>query len=185
MTERPKGTHWDPYKRDWVRNLTQEEVDSMWPNAKPAPVVVSTKRDWRARDAEEVNARRFPMEAAQFNEKGELLDVPELPRRMIGPNDNAFPPDLKLRLEEEAYVNAAVHAAVHKSDGGSSDYYTIPMNAKDLQDLIEYKRMEFGMANIFKACYRFGEKSGTDKRYDLNKIIWFANRELARLGGEG
>ncbi|MGH0328704.1 hypothetical protein [Sinorhizobium meliloti] len=68
-----------------------------------------------------------------------------------------------------------------KSDGGSSSYYLIPNGARDLLDLIEHKRMEFGIGNIFKACYRLGEKDGTSKRYDLNKIIFFAQRELARL----
>lgn len=68
-----------------------------------------------------------------------------------------------------------------KSDGGSSSYYLIPNGARDLLDLIEHKRMEFGIGNIFKACYRLGEKDGTSKRYDLNKIIFFAQRELDRL----
>ncbi|WP_457660104.1 hypothetical protein [Sinorhizobium medicae] len=38
--------------------------------------------------------------------------------------------------------------------------------------LIEHKRMEFGVGNIFKACYRLGEKDGTSKHFDLNKIIF-------------
>ena len=52
-----------------------------------------------------------------------------------------------------------------KSDGGSTKYYDIPEGAKDLQDLIEHKNMSFGLANIFKACYRFGEKEGNDLEY--------------------
>ena len=74
--------------------------------------------------------------------------------------------------------------AAVKSDGGSTSYYNIPEYATDLQDLIEFKRMEFGLGNIFKACYRFGDKDGTSKRYDLNKMIFFAKRELARLDRE-
>ncbi|WP_196232765.1 hypothetical protein [Sinorhizobium meliloti] len=75
--------------------------------------------------------------------------------------------------------------AAVKSDGGSTSYYNIPEYATDLQDLIEHKRMEFGIGNIFKACYRLGEKDGTSKRYDLNKIIFFAQRELARMDRKG
>jgi hypothetical protein len=71
-----------------------------------------------------------------------------------------------------------------KSDGGSTDYYKIPEGAKDLQDIIEFKKMEFGLGNIFKACYRYGDKDGTSKRYDMKKIIFFATRELARLEAE-
>ncbi|MER8582688.1 hypothetical protein [Mesorhizobium sp. M0199] len=69
-----------------------------------------------------------------------------------------------------------------KSDGGSSSYYLIPETATELMDLIEHKRMSFAVGNIFKACYRLGSKSGTSKAYDLRKIIYFAERELAMLG---
>lgn len=67
-----------------------------------------------------------------------------------------------------------------KSDGSSTSYYDLPPEAKDLGDLIEFKNMNFNVGNIFKACYRLGEKEGNDLRYDLNKIIYFAQRELAR-----
>ena len=63
-----------------------------------------------------------------------------------------------------------------KSDGGSTDYYKIPAGATDLIDLIEHKKMPFSLGNIFKACYRLGEKKGVDAIYDLNKIIFFAER---------
>lgn len=62
------------------------------------------------------------------------------------------------------------------SDGGSTKYYELPPDAKELNDLIEHKNMSFALANIFKACYRFDEKDGVDKMYDLNKIIYFAER---------
>jgi hypothetical protein len=65
--------------------------------------------------------------------------------------------------------------------GGSSDYYKLPEGCQELQDLIEYKNMNFAMANIFKATYRLGNKPGTDRIYDLEKIIWFANREIERI----
>lgn len=67
------------------------------------------------------------------------------------------------------------------SDGSSTDYYQLPSDASDLLDLIEHKNMSFGVGNIFKACYRLGEKSGTDAAYDLRKMIFFATRELARI----
>jgi hypothetical protein len=67
------------------------------------------------------------------------------------------------------------------SDGGSSSYYKIPEGAIDLLDLIEHKKMTFGVGNIFKACYRLGEKDGTSARYDLKKILFFAQRALDQL----
>ncbi len=67
-----------------------------------------------------------------------------------------------------------------KSDGGSTNYYKIPEGARDLQDLIEFKKMNFGRGNIFKASYRLGE-DGNDELYDLNKIVWFAERRIKEL----
>ena len=52
-----------------------------------------------------------------------------------------------------------------------------------MQDLIEHREMNFAMGNIFKACYRYGHKANTSKEYDLDKIIWYAQREKARLNG--
>jgi hypothetical protein len=63
---------------------------------------------------------------------------------------------------------------IMKNNGGETDYYKVPEGANTLQDLIEYKNMNFALGNIFKACYRLGEK--VDKEYDLNKIIYFAER---------
>lgn len=69
-----------------------------------------------------------------------------------------------------------------RSDGSSTDYYKIPVGSTDLIDLIEHKNMNFAIGNIFKACYRLGQKEGNDDAYDLRKIIFFAERELARIG---
>lgn len=69
------------------------------------------------------------------------------------------------------------------NDGGSNPVqYALPDDAKELQDLIEYREMNFAIGNIFKAAYRLGKCSHSDKARDLNKIIWFAQRELEREG---
>lgn len=67
------------------------------------------------------------------------------------------------------------------SDGGSSGYYELPPGAKEIQDLVEYRDMNFAVGNIFKAAYRLGRKAGNDLEYELRKIIWYAERELKRL----
>jgi len=67
--------------------------------------------------------------------------------------------------------------------GLGNKYYELPEGAKELQDLIEYKDMNFALGNIFKAVYRLGQKPDNDRHYDLEKIIWFANRELKRIKG--
>ena len=67
------------------------------------------------------------------------------------------------------------------SDGWSTSYYELPEGSKELQDLIEYKNMNFAVGNIFKAAYRMGDKAGCEAEYDLNKIIFFAQKELQRI----
>ena len=69
------------------------------------------------------------------------------------------------------------------NNGGSTDYYKLPSNAKDLQDLIEDKEMHWNIANIFKSafCFNIGRHNATDYTRELNKIIYFANRELERI----
>ncbi len=68
------------------------------------------------------------------------------------------------------------------SDGGSTpEQYGLPDGATELQDLIEYRDMNFAIGNIFKACYRLGRCSHSDTKRDLNKIKWFVERELNRV----
>ncbi|RLA59768.1 MAG: hypothetical protein DRQ89_13655 [Epsilonproteobacteria bacterium] len=70
------------------------------------------------------------------------------------------------------HVNDVVEG---KENGGSTpSQYGLPEGAEDLQDLIEYRHMDFATANIFKACYRLGYKN--ERIYDLNKIKWFVER---------
>lgn len=61
-----------------------------------------------------------------------------------------------------------------KSDGGSTDYYKLPNHATELRHLISHKGMSKSRGDIFKACYRLGEKDGADLLYDLKKIKFFA-----------
>jgi len=86
------------------------------------------------------------------------------------------------------YPNGLSKPMKEDGNGWSTHYYELPAEARELQDLIEYREMNFSLGNIFKACWRIGEKDGTDEIYDLNKIIWFAQRELNKrskvLGGK-
>jgi hypothetical protein len=71
---------------------------------------------------------------------------------------------------------------IDEPPGGSTpSQYAIPEDAENLQDLIEHRNMNFAMGNMFKAIYRFGNCEHSDPLRDLNKIIWFANREIGRL----
>lgn len=76
-------------------------------------------------------------------------------------------------------VKIEVENAVN--NGGITDYYATPKQNETLQDLIEHKAMNFSQGNIFKAVYRMNDYSHSAAERDLNKIIWFAERELKRI----
>jgi len=61
------------------------------------------------------------------------------------------------------------------SDGTSTSYYELPSHATELRHLISHKGMSKSRGDIFKACYRLGEKDGTDVLYDLNKMRFFVD----------
>ena len=71
-----------------------------------------------------------------------------------------------------------------KPGGSCPSQYALPELARELQDLIEAKNMNFAVGNIFKAAYRLDVKHDDNGEYDLRKIIWFAERELKRRGFE-
>ena len=72
------------------------------------------------------------------------------------------------------------------NNGGSTSYYKIG-EYKDLQDIIENRNMNFAQGNILKAafCFNVGRHEGTSYERELNKIIYFANRELQRIKNNG
>jgi len=76
-----------------------------------------------------------------------------------------------------------------KSDnnGGSTDYYKINPKWNDLQDVIECNGLNFSQGNILKSawCLNRNRHSGTSYERELNKIIWFCERELKRIESNG
>lgn len=87
------------------------------------------------------------------------------------------------RTTEEKYQEQLIvkgkETVTHINNGGPTDYYNIPNDISEIQDLIEYKEMNFAQGNILKAIYRQGGHSSYER--DLNKIIFFAQRELQRI----
>ena len=68
-----------------------------------------------------------------------------------------------------------------KSDGSTANYYKLPDNANELQDLISAKNMNAQIGEVFRECYRYGQASHSDEIRGINKILFYANAELARL----
>lgn len=68
-----------------------------------------------------------------------------------------------------------------KSDGSTADYYVLPEAATQLQDLISHRDMNSQIGEIFRACYRYGIVSHSDKMRDAKKIRFYAQAEIERL----
>ena len=67
------------------------------------------------------------------------------------------------------------------SDGSTASYYELPKGATELQDLIACRNMNAQLGEIFRAAYRYGMASHSDKLRDIKKIKFYAEAEIARL----
>ena len=67
------------------------------------------------------------------------------------------------------------------SDGSTADYYDVPKNCRELQDLISHKDMNAQMGEIFRSCYRYGQVAHSKKLRDAKKIKFYAEAEIKRL----
>lgn len=72
------------------------------------------------------------------------------------------------------------------NNGGSTDYYKFKENWNECADIIEDREMNYNQGNIFKSafCFNIGRHNATDYQRELNKIVYFANRELKRIEKE-
>lgn len=72
------------------------------------------------------------------------------------------------------------------NNGGSTSYYKFEEDWKECQDIIEHRDMNFSQGNIFKSafCFNIGRHTATTYKRELNKIIYFAKRELERIEKE-
>jgi hypothetical protein len=78
-------------------------------------------------------------------------------------------------------VEEEENQAKEKSDGSTANYYVLPEAAEQLQDLIAFKNMNAQLGEIFRAAYRYGQCSHSNRERELNKIIFYAEAELNRL----
>lgn len=93
-------------------------------------------------------------------------------------NQNIIIP--KFQKSENTDISEEQDSSVN--NGGSTSYYKL-LGMNDLQDIIENRNMNFAQGNILKAafCFNVGRHEGTSYERELNKIIYFANRELQRI----
>ena len=67
------------------------------------------------------------------------------------------------------------------SNGATASYYELPAGAAQLQDLISHRDMNAQIGEIFRACYRYGLVSHSDRLRDGRKILFYAQAEVERL----
>lgn len=67
------------------------------------------------------------------------------------------------------------------SDGSTAQYYELPIPANQLQDIISYKNMNAQIGEIFRACYRYGQVSHSDRLRDAKKIKFYIEAEIERI----
>ena len=75
-------------------------------------------------------------------------------------------------------------APENTSDGSTASYYALPPNATELQDLISHRDMNAQIGEIFRAAYRYGIASHSDKLRDAKKIRFYIEAEIKRLEKE-
>ena len=112
---------------------------------------------------------RYPEEICKCLEHG-LDEAPSFEDALAHRGLNKHPQSKEFKEAIEGHNN-----------GGKTDYYDLCKDWNDCQDIIEGKDMSWNIANIFKACFRFGNQNHSSKERDLNKIIYFTNRELKRI----
>lgn len=82
---------------------------------------------------------------------------------------------------ESCRADSWIESRKEQPGGSTPSQYALPESAQELQDLIEYRDMNFAIGNIFKACYRMGHCDHSDKLRDLRKIKYFVEREIGRV----
>ena len=99
---------------------------------------------------------------------------------ILGRKEMGSGADKRNKDRREAYATQWEPCNLPEDTAGGStpSQYGLPDGAKELQDLIEYREMNFAVGNIFKAAYRLGKCDHSDRMRDLRKIQWFVEREL-------
>ena len=103
-------------------------------------------------------------------------------KRVLQPQEPKTPSS-DIKLADNAQQAPIIQGLAAVSDGSTASYYELPQDAKELQDLISYKDMNAQIGEIFRATYRYGQSSHSDKLRDAKKIRFYIDAEIKRLGG--
>ena len=125
-----------------------------------------------------VNIGKNPYEHG--HEKPELSEITPMISDKIGarlvPEEE---PNKKLKDELQKAYDMGFDK--ERSDGSTASYYELPEGATELQHLISHRNQNGQIAEIFRACYRYGLVSHSDMLRDAKKIKFYAQAEIERL----
>ena len=110
---------------------------------------------------------KIQMEQA-FEENREMKDCTRYSRDVL-PKD--LPPEF----------NAAAEPKDEGNGGRTRVQYDLPPKAEQIQDLIEYRNMNFARGEMFKSLYRGDTCEHSGDLREARKVLWFAQREVDRL----
>lgn len=79
------------------------------------------------------------------------------------------------------YEGQSMENSGDTSDGSTASYYELPEGATELQHLISHRDMNAQMGEIFRAVYRYGIASHSDKLRDAKKVKFYIDAEIERL----
>lgn len=105
-----------------------------------------------------------------FNDHSQVIEVNS--KYFSWTSSKGVKPSVSKSIEDRLKIVGDSH-----NNGGVTDYYKLRDSWKEVQDIIEDKSMPWNVANIFKACFRFGGEHHSSEVRDLNKIIFFAERQ--------
>ena len=77
-------------------------------------------------------------------------------------------------------VKAELDKLKIRSDGSTAKYYELPYGARELQDLISHKDMNYFIGLIFSMCYTYSTTNRNDLLL-LEDMLRLINYEIGRL----
>jgi len=172
------------------KNTAPSQVDT---DNNDVPNLSNINYDSPVRDKKHWDGRVFKTAAdlARNSHAKEFLDATFYEHlRKEGERANAefskkWTPKEKVTTKQDRYLDESGEDIIDGShnNGGITDYYAIKPEWKTGMDIIEDREMNYSQGSILKVGLTFnvGRHEGTNYERDLNKIIFHAERELARI----
>lgn len=85
------------------------------------------------------------------------------------------------RINLQEVFNDLKESKTTRGDGGTTSYYELPKDAKELGDLIYHKEMNHSIGEAFCALYRL--KDNGEYARNLRKAKYYIDLELSRVDG--